>query len=170
VEKNQEEIFDFVYPYNYCIVPPDADSKIKRYLKNDGSRKMPYWLIGNILKYVNDFDGFIEMFRKGIDGKVAIRPVRYGINLYSLKNTQTIEFRCFRGSLKKKELLDCFTFVEEFILHSLNDEFIFEDIKYGKEWNFPPMVYSKEQADGWLTTKHHVELVNNKNRKFWEVQ
>lgn len=167
---NQEFTFMNVYRYMGSKIPESGYSKIKNYLKNDGARKMPKWLADNVIHLANNFDDVLTLFARGIDGVTKIRPVRYGINLYSLKNCRTIEFRCFRGSTKLEELYDCFFFVQEFMLQALNGGYnVDEIIDNCDTWKFPPMHFNKAQAEGWINTKHHVQLVNGKNRKYWEA-
>lgn len=167
---NQDFTFLNTYKYDSLDIPEDKIfSKIRYYLKNDGSRKLPEWLYKNIIKHSYDFESFIEMFKKGKDAITSIRPVRYGINLYNLKNTETIEFRCFRGSVDKQELSDCFEFVEGFIINALNNWENVDKILEKKKWKFPEPIFDEDQVEGWYNTKHHVELVKNKNRKFWEA-
>jgi len=169
VQINQEFTFKSVYGYRPEIIPETGFNKIRNYLKNDGARKMPEWMANNIIREANNFEDVLTLFARGKDGVTKVRPIRYGINLYSLKNCRTIEFRCFRGSLNIARLDDCFEFVESFILEAINGGVNTDEIIDSKDWHFPEMQFNAGQAQGWIDTKHHVELVKNKNRKYWEA-
>ena len=84
------------------------------YLKYDGGRRMPDYMIDNIINLSTDFNTFIKQHCTGKDGVSMGRPFRYAINTYSLKHTKTIEFRFFRASVDKNEMHDMFLFVENF--------------------------------------------------------
>jgi len=168
INTNQDLTFEKVYRFDGSKIP-EGFSKAKTYLKNDGARRMPNWMADNICYKCNTIPEVLTMLARGKDSKVPVRPVRYGVNLYSLKNCKTIEFRCFRGTLDKEELSDCFEFVERFILEGLKYGKPVIEILKEKDWKFPAMQFNKDQAEGWLNTKHHVELVNGKNRKYWEA-
>ena len=91
--------------YGYVEHPDMSECKTaKTYLKWDGGRKMPSWMIGNIIDQAKDFDDFIRIQCCGKDGVSRGRPFRYAINTYCLKHTDTIEFRCFRASLDPQEI------------------------------------------------------------------
>jgi hypothetical protein len=166
---NQKTIFDKAYRFDDKKITKRVVG-VNNYLKNDGARMIPEWLVINILEKTNNFGDVINMFCKGKDGISQTRPIRYGINFYSLKHINTIEFRCFRGTTKKEELIDCFDFVENLIIGGLNNELKINELFHQKDWKFPPMIFDEEQAEGWVRTKHHVELIKGKNRKFWEVK
>jgi hypothetical protein len=133
------------------------------YMKLDGGRPMPDWMIDNILT-TDSFESFIKMHCAGKDGVTLGRPFRYAINTYCLKHIQTVEFRFFRGSLNLREVSDCFKFVEDFMHQALGRGKMLDTRMY----MFPPMLWSREQFDGWTKTKYGKER-GKKERRFYEA-
>jgi len=166
---NQETTLRECYRYNEDLIPKDKKfSKIKRYLKFDGGRPLPEWFKNNAVEHTNSMDDFLEAISWGIK-KEPIRFQRYHINLHALKNSKTIEFRCFRGTLDKQEYLDMFAFVQEFILNALNGGDSVQTILSKKDYKFPEMRFDENQAIGWQETKYDSNRCGNKNREFWEA-
>jgi hypothetical protein len=157
--------------------------KAKAYLAYDGGRIIPDWLIRNLSTVPTDFEDWLRVHCCGKDAVVRSRPFRYGIHTYALKNSNTIEFRCFRSSTKREELESSFRFAKKFIECALNDgpdvdEWIDED-----NYQFPPFDYDHEMYVSWEKTKYD-QVDNNldketaeklglsrlgKSRKFLEV-
>tara|TARA_R110000824_G_scaffold110918_4_gene259131 strand:- start:6433 stop:7305 length:873 start_codon:yes stop_codon:yes gene_type:complete len=126
----------------------------KRYLKWDGGRPMPDYMCNNIMELSHDFDSFIKLHAAGKDGVSMGRPFRYAINTYCLKHLDTIEFRLFRGTLVQSQLESCFRFVHDFINAALNDGDSVADLILKNNYNFPPMIWSRSQLEGWKQTKY----------------
>lgn len=126
----------------------------KQYLKYDGGRLMPDYMIANILEKANDFESFIRMHAAGKDGVSMGRPFRYAINTYSLKHIDTIEFRFFRSSIERHELESQMAFVEKFLDSALNGGPTVREILDSREWTFPPFVFDKLAYDGWVASKY----------------
>lgn len=167
---NQETVIRECYRYDESKVPKGKEwSKIKRYLKFDGGRGMPEWYNANIQEFTQDFETFHQAIKMGID-KTPIRHQRYFINLHSLMNSSTVEFRCFRGTMNEKELLSMFAFVEQFILNAINGGKSVSEILMEKDYLFPAMQFDEDQARGWMTTKQSDSRCKGKNREFWESE
>jgi hypothetical protein len=108
----------------------------------------------NIINLATDFDSFIKMHAAGKDGVSMGRPFRFAINMYALKHIDTVEFRLFRGTLKRNELESCFRFVQDFLDAALNDGPTVAEMISENNYTFPPMIWSLPQFIGWEKTKH----------------
>jgi hypothetical protein len=126
----------------------------KMYLKFDGGRPIPDYMTDNIINLATDFNSFIKMHAAGKDGVSMGRPFRFAINMYALKHIDTVEFRLFRGSLKRNEIESCFKFVQDFLHAALNDGPSVADLISQNNYSFPPMIWSLPQFIGWEKTKH----------------
>lgn len=140
----------------------------KSYLKYDIGRKMPEYMVNNILTKSTDFPSFIKMQCAGKNGVSMGRPFRYAINTYCLKHTDTIEFRCFRSTTKENELISKFKFVEEFIFSALNDGKPVKNILSEYEYEFPKFYWDKKEYDAWVETKYPKER-GKKIRNYYEI-
>lgn len=169
---NQNNILDKVYRFDESIIPNLKEfARIKSYLKYDGARLIPEWLVRNILDNAYTLKEFLHVYRCGKNLNPVHRHFRHFVNMYSMKFTSTIEFRCFRGTINKSQLSDIFEICEDIILAGLNsNEITFKDIWSKKSWDLPATKFDEGQAIGWNNTKHDVEFISKKNRKFWEVQ
>lgn len=86
---------------------------------------------------------------------------RAAINIRQLKQTDTIEFRHFPGTLNTEQLADAFIWCREFLYAALyNPEATAYGIWSSAKWNFPKWLpychwqevrYRATVADGWLT-------------------
>ena len=139
--------------------------KAKSYLKLDGGRMYPEYMIKNIQKNTVDLDSFIRMHAAGKDGVSMGRPFRYAINLYCLKHTGTIEFRCLRSSTDRRQIEDSFRFAELFIDSELNNGPSVMKILQDNKFEFPPFVWNYHEYKGWKETKWAKER-GNKRREF----
>lgn len=140
----------------------------KMYLKFDGGRPMPDYMSDNILNLATDFDSFIKMHAAGKDGVSMGRPFRFAINMYALKHIETVEFRLFRGTMKREELESCFRFVQDFLDAALNDGPSVAELISTNNYKFPPMQWDLAQFIGWNETKHP-ETRGKKERTYVEV-
>lgn len=131
--------------------------KIKSYLKYDSYRKMPDYIMNNILEKATDFNSFIKLHCAGKDGVSMGRPFRYAINTYSLKHIKTIEFRCFRNTISIYEMACCFKLVEEFMIAALETNKKIEEIFNLFLFALPEFYFDYEEASGWLKTKYPKE-------------
>lgn len=124
------------------------------YLKYDGGRKMPDFMIDNIIKLSTDFNSFIRQHCTGRDGVSMGRPFRYAVNTYSLKHTKTIEFRFFRATTLKHEIHDMFLFVEKFMSSALGNQKPVSKILSEYDFRFPQLNFNVNQWKGYLATKY----------------
>tara|TARA_R100000655_G_scaffold17039_2_gene36583 strand:+ start:2329 stop:3189 length:861 start_codon:yes stop_codon:yes gene_type:complete len=124
------------------------------YLKLDGGRRMPEYMSNNIINLSNNFNDFIKHHYTGKDGVSTGRPFRYAINTYCLKHTQTIEFRCFRSSIKRKQIEDQFKFVEQFMTNALGDQKPIWKTLRDYEYDFPDFNFDTKEYKGWVNTKY----------------
>jgi len=174
IKENQADVIEYVYGF-YEHPEMKACPKGKTYLKHDGGRPIPDWKCDNIIKNTTDFDSFIAQHCAGKDGVSMGRPVRHAINMYCMKHTQTIEFRCFRGSLSAKEIMDCFNFVGDFMKNALaeSNQKSVKDILFNSDYTytFPKMQWDLELMQGWVKTKHDPDTVKGlkKNREFLDA-
>lgn len=141
----------------------------KSYLKLDGGRLMPGYMIENILNLASNFEHFIKLHAAGKDGVSMGRPFRYAINTYCMKHTGTIEFRCFRSSTKREEIESQFRFATAFIDAALNGGPSVEVILEDGNFVFPPYVWNREHWDAWATTKWDKSR-GKKVRNYYEVR
>lgn len=167
IKENQEDTINSCYGFkeypgmNKC-------KGAKMYLKYDGGRSMPDYMCDNIVNLSSDFNSFIKLHAAGKDGVSMGRPFRYAINTYCMKHTGTIEFRCFRSSIDRKEIESQFDFVEKFIDAALNDGPRVQEILSSGEYNFPKFNWNINEYLGWVETKYDKER-GSKKREFHEV-
>jgi hypothetical protein len=167
IRDNQHVVVDRVHAFR---LHPDMSSTktAKSYLKLDCGRLMPDYMSANIINLTTDFEHFIKLHAAGKDGKSMGRPFRYAINTYCMKHTGTIEFRCFRNSLDRRELEDSFKFVEKFMDAALNDGPDVQQILLEGDYKFPELKYDHEIYTSWEKTKYGKER-GKKAREFIEV-
>jgi hypothetical protein len=169
VRDNQQLTVEKCYGY---YDDPDMKGAVrgaKSYLKLDGGRLMPQYMIDNILNLSTDFNHLIKLHAAGKDGVSMGRPFRYAINIYCMKHTGTVEFRCFRSSVNRREIEDQFRFVEAFIDAALNDGPPVGTILKENNYQFPPYVWNKEHWNAWALTKWDKSR-GKKVRNYYEVQ
>jgi hypothetical protein len=155
--------------YQYRVDPLMARSKTARtYLKWDGGRPMPDYMSENILTLANNFEDFIRLHAAGKDGVSMGRPFRHAINTYCMKHTGTVEFRCFRSSVDRREIEDSFKFAEKFISAALNDGPDVGEILREGQFQFPKFVYDHEMYLAWENTKYDKSR-GKKQREFHAV-
>lgn len=182
VKLNQHETMARVYQFK--VEPGMEETKTaKTYLKHDGGRIAPDWLLDNLSTLPVDFEDWLRIHCCGKDAKVRSRPFRYGIHTYALKNSKTVEFRCFRSTVERNELEDCFKFATEFMDAALNGGPSVKEILDSRDWRFPPFIYDHEMYLGWERSKYgHADrnldnetaerlglTILGKSRKFIEV-
>ena len=89
---------------------------------------------------------------------------RYAINLQSLIYNETIEFRCFRATLDKEELTNCFKICELFLTCAFRDGPNLEMLQPIKKLKFPKLNYDHELFQSWEKTKKpRVERIKKHN-------
>lgn len=126
---------------------------VTQYLKMDGGRPIPPWMVDNICGKAKSFEDVINIQRYGKDMGAAGRPFRYAVNTYCLKHTGTIEFRPFRATLEAKAFKAILKTCASFILAALNDTDEFtKTIKRVKN-DLPPFRFCKHECAGWASTK-----------------
>lgn len=146
---NQEEIFRRVGQFKK---DPRMSRLAHRYLKFDGARRIPDWLVCRTMK-AETFEEFMGFFRKGVDGIKNFRPVRYGINIYCMLHMDTIEFRFFRASICPKQILSCVEFCRRLLVAGLSSYKPVSKVFDSGDWDFPPFVYDHELVHGWEATR-----------------
>lgn len=135
----------------------DMDRAAQAYFRMDGGRKLPAYILNNILDKATTFEEFIRMHAAGKDGIRMGRPFRYAINMYCLKHTGTIEFRPFRGTTDLKYAQNAFMACEMFLKLGLSHD---KKPRRFRDWHeeygpvFAPMQWDKELWDGLQKTKH----------------
>lgn len=153
IKENQHVVMDRVYQFR--IYPNMEQTKTaKTYLKHDGGRIAPDWLLENLATVPVDFNDWLRVHCCGKDAKTLSRPFRYGIHTYALKNSKTVEFRCFRSSIDRREIEDSFRFAEAFMDAALNDGPDVQEILLSYDYKFPPFTYEHEMYMGWEKTKY----------------
>lgn len=182
IRRNQHMTIDRCYQFSYSNLMKNT-KKAKAYLAYDGGRIAPDWLLNNLATIPTDFEDWIRVHCCGMDGVTRSRPFRYGIHTYALKNSKTIEFRCFRSTTDRRELEDCFKFATAFMDAALNDGPDVDEIFAAYDYKFPPFVYDHEMYVSWEKTKYEQVERNldqetadklglnrlGKSRKFLEV-
>mgnify|MGYP003634229223 FL=1 len=147
---------DVVIKACYGFIPHPSMQGLKNctaYLKLDGGRRIPEYMSSNIISLSKNFDDFIKHHCTGKDGVSMGRPFRYAINTYCLKHTKTVEFRCFRSTINRKQLEDKFKFVEEFMHNALHGNKKVWMILRDYEYDFPQLNYNRKEYQGWINTK-----------------
>jgi hypothetical protein len=167
IRDNQHMVIDRCYQFRLHSDMSMAKTA-KTYLKWDGGRPMPDYMCNNILNLANNFEDYIRLHAAGKDGVSMGRPFRYAINTYCMKHTGTVEFRCFRSSIDRKEIEDSFRFVEKFMDAALNDGPEVEDIFFDNTFTFPKFEYDHEMYIAWEKTKYDKSR-GNKQREFHAV-
>lgn len=153
VQRNQKLAIEEIYAYREH--PLMKETKTARtYLKWDCGRMMPHWMCENIINNADNFDDFIRIQCCGKDGVSRGRPIRYGINTYCMKHTGTIEFRIFRATVNREELVSAFAFVERFMESALNGGDSVEEILRYYHLKFAPFSYNHEHYLAWENTKY----------------
>lgn len=167
IQLNQEDAVEACYQFR----PSDemrSCENATQYLKFDGGRLMPDYMCRNIIKRAKMFKDFIRLHAAGKDGVSMGRPFRYAINTYCLKHTETIEFRCFRATVKRQELESQFRFAVAFLDAALNGGPTVKEILAEGKFKFPPFVWSRDEYLGWNATKYPKER-GNKRRELLAV-
>lgn len=144
---------------------PNMEPKVRSYLKWDGARPMPDYMVYNILMYAHDFEDFIRLQCAGHDPQSRGRPLRYGINTYSMKHTDTVEWRMFRHTVQMPEIMGCLTYAKEWMLAFLANH---EPPEKYVTYPLPSFQYDADQAAGWLATKHPTDR-GQKKRTLLEI-
>ncbi|QMP83877.1 MAG: hypothetical protein [Caudoviricetes sp.] len=153
IRENQHITMERVYQFR--VYPNMEMTKTaKTYLKHDGGRIAPDWLLVNLATVPVDFEDWLRVHCCGKDAKTLSRPFRYGVHTYALKNSKTIEFRCFRSSLDRREIEDSFRFATAFIDAALNNGPDVQEILFNNDFKFPPFTYDHEMYMGWEKTKY----------------
>ena len=165
---NQQLTTEVCYQYQDHPTMKGAVKGAKTYLKHDGGRQMPAYMIENICNLATDFDHFIKLHAAGRDGISMGRPFRYAINTYCLKHTGTIEFRCFRSTTERQEIESQFAFAEAFIDAALNGGCSVQEIFEKGNYAFPPYQWNREHWDAWASTKWDKSR-GKKVRNYYEV-
>lgn len=128
-------------------------------------RNMPDWYCDNICT-AKDFEDFIRLHCTGKDAKSMGRPLRYVVNTYNLKHTQTVEFRAFVQTLVLKRLQSAFEITRAFMDSALNGgPSILEHLAAHPEWEFELFQYNPYHHEAWAKTKWPKER-GQKNRVF----
>jgi hypothetical protein len=167
IQENQHVVIDRCYQFQQDS-NMSRSKTAKTYLKWDGGRPMPDYMCANIINLANNFEDFIRLHAAGKDGVSMGRPFRHAINTYCMKHTGTIEFRCFRSSIKRKEIEDSFKFVEKFIDAALNGGPDVQEILMNDKYTFPEFKYDHEMYLAWEKTKYDKSR-GKKQREFHEV-
>jgi hypothetical protein len=167
IKANQKDTIEACYQF-YESPQMKSCKGAKMYLKLDGGREMPDYMSDNIINLATDFEHFIKLHAAGKDGVSMGRPFRYAINTYCMKHTGTIEFRCFRSSVKREEIEAQFRFAEKFIDAALNDGPSVKEILAAETFTFPPFVWDLNEYVGWEKTKWSKER-GDKHREYHEV-
>lgn len=153
IKDNQHITMERVYQFR--VYPNMEMTKTaKTYLKHDGGRIAPDWLLINLATVPVDFEDWLRVHCCGKDAKTLSRPFRYGIHTYALKNSKTVEFRCFRSSLDRREIEDSFRFATAFMDAALNNGPDVQEILLSYDYKFPPFTYDHEMYMGWEKTKY----------------
>jgi len=153
VKNNQHRTIEACYQFNVDY-RMKGTKKAKAYLAYDGGRILPEWLADNLSTVPVDFEDWLRVHCCGKDAVSRSRPFRYGIHTYALKNSNTIEFRCFRSTTDRRELEDCFKFATAWIDAALNDGPPVEEILASYDFKFPPFNYDHEMYISWEKTKY----------------
>jgi len=153
IKENQQLVINTTYAYKEH--PLMKETKTARtYLKWDCGRPLPDWMCDNIINLAKDFKDFCRLQCCGKDGESMGRPFRRAINVYNMKHIGTIEFRCFRATMKKEELESAFKFVERFMDAALNTGKPVDIILSEDEFKFAPFEYNHEHYLAWENTKY----------------
>lgn len=129
---------------------------------------MPDWMADNIINHTRDFEHFLFLHAAGKDAVSRGRPFRYAVNMYCMKHTDTIEFRCFRASTDEEELACSLDVCAQFVYNALNDDEPIRDTIAKRRYKFPPMIVDEELMLSWANTKQETNL-QGKNRKYYAV-
>lgn len=152
IKHNQHITMERVYQFS--VQPGMEKTKTARtYLKHDGGRIAADWLLDNLATVPVDFDDWLRVHCCGKNAVIRSRPFRYGIHTYALKNSRTVEFRCFRSTTKREELEDSFLFATKFMDAALNYGPSVQEILDSRDWQFPPFEYDHEMYLGWERSK-----------------
>lgn len=149
IQKYQKRFVSDVYDWHE--EPLIKTAKATQYLKYDGGRLMPDYMCENILSKSTNFEEYIRMHRAGKDGVSLGRPFRYAINTYSLKQNQTVEFRCFRASTDLEEMGHC-VLISSFFLASALMDMSYPSLDM--ELKFPKLKFDYDQWMGYEATKY----------------
>ncbi len=155
VRDNQMEIKQRVHGF-VEVEGMEEVPRAKNYLKWDGGRMIPGWMVSNILTHAQDFDDFIRLHCCGKDAKSMGRPFRYMINMYCMKHIDTIEGRYFRATLDHAEILSSLRFNRDTVVEGskgvVNGMSAGELLSTNK-YQFTPFWFDLETCKGWERTK-----------------
>lgn len=166
IRDNQDEAISRIYPYKQLKQHKEFG---KIYQAFGGQRRMPEVKSNNLIDNMTDFNSFIHLFTHGAVNKDNIcTPMRYAINLYSLRHINTVEFRHFRSSTNRRELESSFNYVELFMDAALNNGPSVKEILDSNVFIFPPMKFDVESIRGWMATKYGKDR-GSKERKYVDL-
>lgn len=157
IKRHQADAVALCWQYRECVRMAETRTA-RTYMKFDGGRLMPNWMLDNILSAkTKSFSDFIRMHCCGKDGVSRGRPFRYAINTYSLKHIDTIEFRCFRMSLDLGLLRAPVVFAREAVLSMLRGDLL-SPIEIARQHSlaFQPMIYDHDLYVSWEKSKYDV--------------
>lgn len=166
---NQRDVIETCGKYRW---EHDMDRAAQAYFRMDGGRKLPSYILNNILDHATDLESFTKMFCMSKDMKRAGRPFRYAINMYCLKHTRTVEFRMFRGTLNVDLIRNSFRAVEAFMDAALNNprrRFLEWQLLNNREQQYAPMLWDLELWEGLQATKYP-ETRGKKSRQHVEIK
>jgi hypothetical protein len=141
-KRNQKFFVDFVY--DKPLVPKTSVS----YLHYDSGRLIEEQKFELMQQYGNCF----ELFGAGNINE-GVLTNRYAINLQSLVYNGTIEFRCFRATLDKEQLANCFRICELFVLCAIKNGPDLKDISAIRSLQFPKLNYDDDLFKSWQKTR-----------------
>ena len=157
---NQNEVVRFT---NGFYASNDMSDSAIEFLSEDNGRKYTEEAIIRILKartmrqlYENLLinDGTIQKWTT---------PKRYFINFATLEDNETIEFRCFRGTVNSFHIENILKFCRSFLGAAFNNG------KIDFSLNLPPLNYDAKLFNCWEQTKHVIITNRSKKRKRMEA-
>jgi len=145
IYNNQDEMITHANP---CTINENLNEYIVDYLKNDSRRKYPRDHIVHLLqrKTFGEFYSDLLINKKKISNYEA--PKKYFINLLSLQDNETIEFRFFNSTTNINEIKNTMRFCYSVLDAAFNDKKIDYTIQ------LPKFNYDRELLLGWFHTKH----------------
>ena len=156
VYKHQDMILEFANGFD--IFSDMSESAIE-FLKEDNGKKYTQEAIVRLLQAKTIRQFYANLLINDGNIQRGTCPKRYFINFATLEDNETIEFRCFRGTVDLSEIEDILKFCRSFLNAAFNDGKIDFNVC------LPSLNYNADLFNRWEQTKHMVITNRVKKRK-----
>lgn len=170
VEDNEQDLLRFCYGWNCYMQDIVYDSQIsdeaKDYLHFDGGKSLNPGIfrcvkddctcVADVLEALKGYRAYEYDWITDSEEDKELNSYRTGINLFNLTKGETVEFRCFRGTLNPEEIYSILVFCKRFVTEALKGKEGKSVVRILSEgnFNFPELNFEEDLVLGWEKTKH----------------